>query len=72
MEVDAGEPMLIQGIITQGRGVSQTHQFVTEFRIEYRHGDSLGSNIASRGTFLMTANARKNHLFDLPIFARYV
>jgi len=73
MEMDAGESMLIRGVVTQGRGEAvNAIQFVKAFRIEYRQGDSLGSNVALSGTFSTTTTAKTTFFFDSPIFARYI
>jgi len=73
MEIDAGGPMHIVGIITQGRGTSAyAHQYVTEFRVEHRLGDALGSGVEFPGTFTMTENSKKEHVFAQPVYARYI
>jgi len=75
MEIDTGEPMEIIGIISQGRGPFRVTHYVTSFQVQYRSGDSIGtaaSNTAMTGTFYMTDNAKKEHIFTAPIYARYV
>ena len=71
MEIDAGEPMHVVGIISQGRGAGIA-QWITQFTVEYRLGDSLGANVALTGTFSMTDGSKKVHVFPVPIYARYV
>jgi len=73
MEFDAGEPMYIAGIITQGRGYSgYTHQWVKEFRVEYRLGSDIGDSMVLPGTFSMPDALKKEHVFTTPIYAQYV
>jgi len=76
LEISAGVPMQVVGVVTQGRGAQDPSQFVTSFKVQYRIGDSLatptGSNLELIPTFSMTSGAKKEHLFDVPIYARYV
>ena len=76
MEIDAGQPMQIVGIITQGRGCDNAQQFVKQFSVHYRIGDTLatvaGTNIAMLGTFSMTDGLKKEHIFTTPVNARYI
>jgi len=73
MEIDAGQPMLIAGIITQGRGETAFNaQYVKQFTIEYRLGDSLGTGVALLGSFSAADRFKKEHLFVTPIYARYI
>ena len=72
MEIDAGSPKHVVGVITQGRGSSSPNQFVTRFRVEYRLGDSLASTTASVPGSFDTGRAKQEHLFALPIYARYM
>jgi len=75
MQIDAGAPMQIMGVITQGRGPDAPGQYVTNFEVQYRSGDSMslvGSNIQMTGSFSMTNGVKKEHLFTIPIYARYV
>ena len=71
MQIDAGQSMQIVGIITQGRG-NVASQFVTQFRVEYKLEDSQSYSIAMPGTFSMVHNARNEHIFAVPINARFV
>jgi len=72
MEMDIGTPMYIVGIITQGRGILNHNQYVKEFRVEYRLGDTSGVGIILPGTFSMTDVLKKEHTFSVPIYARYI
>ena len=71
MQIDAGDPMYIAGIITQGRGSSSPGESVTLFRVEYRIDDGPGHSVQLPGTFSMTS-PKKEHLFASHIYARYV
>jgi len=70
MEIDASEAMFIVGVITQGRG-ENIQQYVTNFRVEYRLGDSKGENIMLPGEFSMPY-VRTEHVFASLIFARHI
>ena len=72
MEMDAGRPMHIVGIITQGRGYSATFHYVKRCRVEYRIADISGSDVAIAGTFSMTDGSKKQHTFSQPVYARYI
>jgi len=69
--MDAGEPMHIHGVITQGGGSSDPSQWVTEFKVEYRLDEAVGSAVTLPGTFTM-ASAKQEHVFSTPLYARYI
>jgi len=59
MEINAGSPKHVVGVITQGRGSSSPGQFVTRFRVEYRLGDSLASSTVSVPGSFDTGSAKQ-------------
>jgi len=74
MEIETGQPIQIVEIILQSRGGIATwqQQYVTEFRVEYRLGDTLGVGVVLPGTFSMINGLKKEHIFPAPIYARYI
>jgi len=71
MEIDAGMPMHIRGVITQGRGPLAPHQWVTQFEVQYRLTAAVESGVTISGNFIM-ASPTKEHIFTSPIYARYI
>ena len=70
MQIDAGQPMHVAGIVTQGRG-DITTQFVKRFRVEYRLLDA-DANTPMSMTFSMTDGLKKEHQFATPVYGRYI
>ena len=69
MQIDAGAPMLITGVITQGR--SEGTQYATAFTLQAMMLSS-DTPIAVTGSFSMTDGSKKVHMLTTPIYARYV
>jgi len=76
MEIDAGEPMQIMGVIIQGMGLkagnASQNPYVKLCQVEYRLGDISGSNFAIAGVFSTTDGSKKQHTFSQPVYARYI
>ena len=71
MQIDAGMPMYIRGVITQGRGSMLPSQFATQFKVQYRLTAAVETGVTIAEDFIM-ASATKEHIFTSPIYARYI
>jgi len=70
LQMDAGAPMLITGLVTQGRGSTFNH-FVSEFTVEHRllAGDA---PVAVPASLFNADRSKREHPFPSPVYARYV
>jgi hypothetical protein len=72
MQIDVGSPMRIVGIITQGRGIVRSDQYVTEFSVEYHLDNAFGYNVSLPEIFSRQDTLKSEHIFTTPIYAQYI
>ena len=69
IDIDAGEPMLISGIITQGRTGTNVH-YVSGFEVKSRLNNSLFDDTVR--VFTPPDRSEQTHMFVNPVYAQHI
>eukprot|EP00931_Biecheleriopsis_adriatica_P091354 TRINITY_DN6523_c0_g1_i1.p1 TRINITY_DN6523_c0_g1~~TRINITY_DN6523_c0_g1_i1.p1 ORF type:complete len:605 (+),score=79.97 TRINITY_DN6523_c0_g1_i1:268-1815(+) len=73
MIIDLGSVHVVGGVITQGRGDSQSDQYVTAFKVEHCINHNIGVWLPIKKTFNAgKGDDKKGNFFDHAVVARYL